>query len=312
MTSDIPRLSIGLPVYNGERYLRQALDAILTQSFSDFELIISDNASTDQTAEICQEYALKDARIRYVRQSENLGAADNFNYVFTQARGEYFKWAAHDDLLEPDFLEACIAVLDSDPFVILAYSKVCKIDIRGDKTGAYDYNLRVNDERAHIRFSDLILINHFCVAVFGVARTAVMAKTPLIGKFVGSDRTLLAELGLRGRLVEVPEYLFNRRDHPLASTNRFKHRRRLGWFDPHQKNKIHFPYWRNGYEHLRSVLRVPMDGKEKIRCFGIGLYWFWARRKVLLDDLIGAALLAFPMLASLKHGRSSLKKSMRE
>ena len=312
MTPDIPRLSIGLPVYNGERYLRQALDAILTQSFSDFELIISDNASTDETGDICQEYALKDARIRYVRQRENLGAAENFNIVFSLARGEYFKWAAHDDVLEPDFLKACIAVLDSDPFVILAYSKVCKINVKGETTGAYDYRLRVSDEQAHIRFSDLILINHFCVAVFGVARTAVLAKTPLIGKFVGSDRTLLAELGLRGKLVEVPEYLFNRRDHPLASTSQFRHRSRLGWFDPHQQNKLHFPYWRNGYEHLRSVLRVPMAGKEKIRCFGIALYWFWARRKVLWEDIKGAVLQAFPIIASIKRESASLHKAMRK
>src|SRR4051794_3298661 len=101
MDADImppPKLSIGLPVYNGENFLAHAVDSILAQDFRDFELIISDNASTDRTAEICRGYAESDPRVRYVRFETNQGGSRNFCYVFELARGEYFKWAAHDDV----------------------------------------------------------------------------------------------------------------------------------------------------------------------------------------------------------------------
>lgn len=109
-----PRVSIGLPVYNGQQYLRQALDSLLAQTFHTFEVIISDNASNDATPEICRDYAACDPRIRYVRHDVNRGAAWNFNYVFGLARGVYFKWHAHDDMLEPTFLEQCVTILDHD------------------------------------------------------------------------------------------------------------------------------------------------------------------------------------------------------
>jgi len=97
VTSKVPQVSIGMPVYNGAKFIREALDSLLAQTFTDFELIISDNASTDETEAICQEYAAKDARIRYVRQAKNLGAVANFKFVLDEAVGEYFMWAAHDD-----------------------------------------------------------------------------------------------------------------------------------------------------------------------------------------------------------------------
>jgi len=96
-----PRLSIGLAVYNGENYLAESLDALLGQSYDDFELIISDNASTDGTADICRRYEKQDSRIRYIRQPLNIGLAPNHNFVFRQSRGELFKWASHDDLYAP-------------------------------------------------------------------------------------------------------------------------------------------------------------------------------------------------------------------
>jgi glycosyltransferase involved in cell wall biosynthesis len=118
------KVSIGLPVFNGENYLEAAVDSILAQTFKDFELIISDNASTDRTQEICQRYCGRDSRVRYFRSEQNHGAAWNFNRVFELASGEYFKWAAHDDMIAPDFLQKCVAVLDEDPTVVLCHSQV--------------------------------------------------------------------------------------------------------------------------------------------------------------------------------------------
>jgi len=290
-----PRLSIGLPVYNGERFLRFTLDSILGQTYRDFELIISDNASTDSTMLICQDYATRDSRVRYYRNLENIGAAENFNRVFSLARGKYFKWAAADDLISPTFLENCIAVLDQDPGVILSYSKVNRIDSSGELGGTYDYPMRVCDPAPHIRFSDLILINHFCVAVFGVVRRKILAETPLIAKYVGSDRVLLAELGLRGRLHEIPEYLFHRRDHPQASGRMFNVYNRLAWFDPSKRKSINLVYWKVGLEYLRSVNRVGLSWPEKIRCYQVAARWFFRRRKDLLEDIKATVIQLAPV-----------------
>jgi glycosyltransferase involved in cell wall biosynthesis len=109
------RLSIGLPVFNGEQLIEQALDSLLAQTFQDFQLIISDNASTDRTPEICKDYQARDSRVHYTCMDKNYGAARNFNRVFELASGQYFKWAAHDDIIEPTFLQQCIDVLDQNP-----------------------------------------------------------------------------------------------------------------------------------------------------------------------------------------------------
>lgn len=289
-----PRLSIGLPVYNGERYIKFALDSILAQTFNDFELIISDNASTDSTMQICQEYAARDSRIKYHRNLENIGAAANFNRTFQLARSPYFKWAAADDVLSPTFLEKCVEILDQNPNVVLSYTKANRIDSSGAVDGAYDYLMRVDHPAPHIRFHDLIMVNHFCVAAFGVSRRDVLSKTPLIAKFVGSDRTLLAELGLRGKLFEVPEYLFHRRDHPQASTRLFTKYNRLSWFDPAKRKQLNFLYWKVGTEYLRAVMKVPLPLQEKLQCSQAVARWFVSKRRALLDDFKAAIIHAMP------------------
>ena len=131
-TGRLPRVGIGMPVFNGEEYLPQALDALLTQTFTDFELVISDNGSTDGTREICQARATRDRRVRYVRYGENRGAAWNFNNAFELARGAYFKWAAADDICLPELVERCVAVLDARPEVVCCHSRTRKIDRQGE------------------------------------------------------------------------------------------------------------------------------------------------------------------------------------
>src|SRR5437867_8743488 len=136
-----PRVNIGMPVYNGERFLEEAIDSMLNQSFKDFELIISDNASTDRTQEICRAYLARDRRIRYFQNQTNLGATANFNRVFELSSGEYFKLANADDLSAPDLLAKCVAVLDAHPEVVLCYPKTTIIDENGDMIRQYEDNL---------------------------------------------------------------------------------------------------------------------------------------------------------------------------
>src|SRR5580698_10572389 len=137
--STAPRLTVGLPVYNGENYLAQSLEALLGQTYTDFELLISDNTSTDDTASICAHYQTADPRIRYIRQARNIGCAPNHNFVVGEARGEFFKWAAHDDLYAADLLERCVDALDKYPDVVLAHSFTALIDGSGTVTEAIKY-----------------------------------------------------------------------------------------------------------------------------------------------------------------------------
>lgn len=238
MVSKPARVSIGMPVYNGARYLSAALDSLLKQTFSDFELIISDNASTDTTARICREYAARDRRIRYFRNDRNIGAAPNMNRVLELSAGEYFKWAAHDDLHAPGYLEKCIAVLDDKPLVVLCHSQTQHIDSNGvtislenhlggaltDSGGrtlylhADESPQNVDSSHAYRRFSEVLNKRLACRDIFGLIRSDVLKSTPGLGSYFGSDRVLLAELALRGRFFHLSEYLFSWRNHADQAT----------------------------------------------------------------------------------------------
>src|SRR4029079_986590 len=197
MDADImtpPKLSIGLPVYNGENFLAQAVDSILVQDFRDFELIISDNASTDRTAEICRRYAESDPRVRYVRFEKNQGASRNFCYAFELARGEYFKWAAHDDICAQGFFRRCVERLDaSGSEVVLVYPRTQMINEFGVPIPWNIETVECTQRRPHQRLA--LVLRELCIlsSQFGVIRTAALRRTRLLDKFVASDYVLLAE-----------------------------------------------------------------------------------------------------------------------
>ena len=276
MVQNKPRLSIGLPVFNGEKYLRQALDSILVQTYKDFEIIISDNASTDKTEQICLEYLKKDDRIIYYRNKKNLGFPANYNQTFWLSRGEYFKWAAHDDVLAPEYLEKCIYVLDNDQTIVLCHSRVRQIDKNGVSVGNYDDKTlhRLGSFKPHERFADLISPRNQCWAIHAVVRSSCLKKTPLHGSYLDADRNLLAELGLIGRMYEIREHLFFRRDHPQSYTNIFyskniipDYRNQLVWWTGSRTKKlIVLPHVKNCIEFFNSVNRVPMKLSERLLC----------------------------------------------
>ena len=218
---DRPTVSIGLPVRNGATFVAEAIESILAQTFADFELVISDNASTDATPEICRGYAAADRRIRFYRQETNIGAAPNFNLVFHRSSGRYFKWAAHDDLIRPTYLERCVAALEADPEAVLCHSIVEIVDGAGEREiydhGAFGTGAPRQSDRLAAR-----LRARRCTEVFGVIRRDALHGTALIADHVGADRTLLLELALRGRFLTVPEILFVNRDHPERFTRRHR------------------------------------------------------------------------------------------
>jgi glycosyltransferase involved in cell wall biosynthesis len=262
--SKIPRLSVGLPVYNGEKYLSEALDALLGQSYSDFELIISDNASTDRTEEICRRYAARDPRIRYFRQPVNVGAALNHNFVVEQARGEYFKWASHDDLYGRDLLLRCIEALDARPDVV-----------RGE------YRLATDSPHPPVRFRDMLFVlggDDF----YGVMRTDVLRRTPLHASYHHADRTLVTELSLYGPFHQVPEILYFRRDHPdRAERARATKRARAQNFEPRRGNRLRNPMIRLFAEYVwgyvAAIQRSPLTPTDRLQCYGYLARWFASR-----------------------------------
>ncbi|MCI2401142.1 glycosyltransferase [Aliiroseovarius subalbicans] len=232
-----PIASIGLPVYNGSNYIGQAIESILEQDFGDFELIISDNASTDDTAAICEKYAVMDRRITYMRQPENLGAARNYNDVFRAASGTYFKWAAHDDLLEPQFLSRCIEGFNRhEPLPAIVYPRSEFIDADGKvlRADRSRHSMHTVSPFPAVRVFRAIQAMSMVTAVFGLFHRETLARTRLIDSFIASDYVLLLECALLGHIVHLEsEPLFQRRIHENMSrqANRTDEEV-LKWFDP--------------------------------------------------------------------------------
>jgi glycosyltransferase involved in cell wall biosynthesis len=281
----MPRISIGMPVYNGERFLEETLNALLAQTFKDVEVIISDNASTDRTQAICHAYMSKDARIRYVRNETNLGAAKNFNRVFELSSSEYFKWAAADDLCAPDYLAKCVAVLDTHPEVILCYPKTTIIDAHGNTLMLYEDGLDLRQPRVRDRYWQANDRRGECNAVLGVIRSSILRKTSLIGNYIASDRVLLTELALYGQFYELPEHLFFRRQHPQASSSNKSIESLQEFFDPKTKGKICLYNWRHVFQHLLTIKRAPLQPVEKAQLVWIILYRAIAGRRLLMREL---------------------------
>src|SRR5262245_7648079 len=215
----VARVSIGIPVLNGERYLADCLDSLLAQTFADFEVFVSDNCSTDATREICLEYAGRDARVVYSRTEHNIGAFGNHTRVAEQAQAQYFRWMAYDDLCAPSHLERCVAALDGSPAAALAYTRTVFFEER-DGAIVEIHSRRYEDDDVDLpmtspvqRLRRLVQNLNFCNAFYGLIRTDTLRTTSLVKPIYGADRILLAELASKGPFVEVDEPLYLRRIH---------------------------------------------------------------------------------------------------
>ena len=272
-----PPLTIGLPVFNGRNFLTESLDSLLAQTYTDFELTISDNASTDSTEDICRDDAARDNRIRYVRQPVNLGAAPNHNYLVQVARGRLFKWAAHDDLFAPKLVERCIEALDSQPELILAHAYMGNVDERGELLKIYEYRLATDSPRPSDRFRSLMFTDGGD-DFYGVIRTELMRRIPPHNSYHNAGRKLIAELSLYGPFHQVPEIMFFRREHPGRGDNRGSIKSVCTNLDPRRK----------GHSTARLVAemvaaypvainRAPLSAAERRRCYQVYLEWIAAR-----------------------------------
>lgn len=300
----VPRLSIGLPVYNGEKYVAESLDALLGQTYEDFELIISDNSSTDGTADICRHYEKLDSRVRYVRQERNIGAAPNQGFLLRQARGELFKWAAADDLYARDLIKRCVGVLDAHPDVILAHCWTAAIDDTGKVIQSLEYPLKTDSRRAPERFRTMLFgtgENDYGLLRaddnYGVMRTAVLRKVTPQGSYYHADRVFTTEIALHGRFYQVPEWLYFRRDHsdrPQHATPTVR-----GWcanLDPRRKNRILHPTGRLLAEfvlgYMAAIRRAPLSSADRLECYRILAEWGIGRLRPVASRALGRGMLA--------------------
>lgn len=280
LTSDTPVVSIGLPVFNGERYLENAIESLLSQSFGDFELIICDNASSDQTAQICASYIERDPRVRYIRNPRNLGAGPNFDLAFQHARGEFFQWAAHDDMFAPTYLERAVGALRANPDAALCTVGITEIGSDGVVIRSYTNPLDGAGSRDPVeRFASVIHTRHQCEEFFGLYRRSVLVGSGLVGAFSGSDRVLLAEIAIRGRWLRLPESLFLHREHAQRATRAIllvDRKRAALWQDAtfarhRMRTLFHVMLYR---EYWRLIAKNVPEASQRVRFYRQLMMWW--------------------------------------
>lgn len=288
-SSRSPRVTIGVPAYNAERYLALSLDSLLGQTYRDIEIVVCDNASTDGTEVIARRYAERDARVRYVRNPENIGAGRNFIRCVEVARGEFFRWQSADDLSAPTFVQRCVEVLDAHPDVIQAYPRCTLIDECGAELEQYAEKIQALADSPRERY--LHVMHHLALvnALYGVMRTDALRRTAVHGAYLGADLVVQAEIALYGKLWEIPEYLFLRRMHAQAHSAMTPEQKQA-FYNPAAGRRSTLTRWRHLGERLRSVARSPLSRWEKMRLGATLLRSALASRDELAREMQTAAL----------------------
>lgn len=286
----MPKVSIGLPVYNGENYLEDAIISVLKQSYTDLELVISDNASTDRTHEICRDYASTDQRVCYSRNKHNLGAAPNYNKAWNQCTGKYFKWLAHDDLILPEYVATTVDALEKNPEAVLCNTTVEYIGSKGEHLGNYRSVMEfANSDNPAERLATMILHSHTCVDFFGMVVREAMESSLLHQAFSGADKAFLAQMALRGRLLQLDDPLVQMREHPDRYTRQTKtSQTKLAWHDTSLTEKRDIPVL-NLYRTYRNLVETEsLSETEKQACFRVlRRFWFsgWNGGRLAADLL---------------------------
>jgi len=294
------KLSVVIPCLNAAATIGAQLDALAGQSWpGDWEVIVADNGSTDGSREIARSYQGRLPGLKLVDASDrrgqaharNLGAAPNYNIVLANARGRYFKWLAHDDRMLPSYVAKTTRVLDERTDAVLCNSVVAYIDGEGQPIGLYNTRLSQADAPSpSVRFAWLVLRSHSCVDFFGMWRRSALEGSLQHGSFHGADRALLAQMALRGRLIQLPAPLVQMREHE----NRYTRLRqgkdtRAVWHDARLhglRGRVNFPTWRLYLEYLKMVASARLTHDERMRCYAtLGGWWVhnWNAARAVVD-----------------------------
>lgn len=281
--TDGPLVTIGLPVFNASRYVAECLNALVGQTYRNLRIVISDNASTDSTAAICDEYAARDSRIAIVRGETNRGAGWNHRRVLELAKGTYFRWHGADDTIAPGFVAACVATLEANPHAVLAYPLTTIIDDDGVAVRKTSDRLPLDAPDPRVRFAALLSawsITHS--PFYGVMRLSATATLPPFGSHLASDRTFLAELALRGPFVQVEEYLMFRRYHAKHMSQTERSEREL--MEPETAHKFRTREFRVLRAHLGAAWRAPVSPAGKLRYLASVGAWAITLRSTLIME----------------------------
>ena len=279
-----PRVSVGMPAYNSEGTIESAVNCILSQTFTDLELVIVDNASTDGTVAVCEAYAARDSRVRVVRNPVNLGVNPNYRKVAGLALGKYFKWHSTNDLLDADYLAQCVAVLDARPDVVLAFGRTVIFQSDPETGSTYDDRMNAEDEDPLVRFrrtTDLLRLNN---AINGVIRHETLMRTSVHPNYLSSDNIVLSELALEGKIVLVPATRFFRRmDKSSATALQSTSTVRLAHY-PTRKFAQLFQSWRFVSGYMLAVIRSDLPfGKRMRGLFYCLQLYYWASPRLFAD-----------------------------
>lgn len=291
-----PRATIGMPVYNGALTIAQSLDSLLSQSFEDFELIISDNASTDDSVHIVKSYCQRDSRVRLIQQPRNVGANGNFSAVANAARGEYFKWATCSDLCHPDFLSHCVALLDARPDVVVAAPVTGLFENHPNESGPYAGDIEVLDDSPAKRFQELIESIKLNNAMNGLIRTkALKARHPVMDHYMRADIVMMSCLALQGKLALAQGAIFLRRMDPRTATILMDSEDDIRHHYPSPDFRSQLPTWHLFKGWVQAVHQTPVPAAEKRQAYGyIAKMCFWDRSRLLRDISLGiTSLLQF-------------------
>ncbi|HTT14027.1 MAG TPA: glycosyltransferase [Burkholderiaceae bacterium] len=260
-----PPVSLGMPVYNGEQFIARALHSLLEQTLSDFELIISDNASTDTTPAICAEFARMDARIRYLRQPHNIGAPRNWNVLVHEATGEYFKWCPSNDHWDREMLQKCVAELQRDREAVLCYGRTELIDEKDAPICVFDGDHEIANARPSERFFEAARRIWMNNAQCAVIRTEALRHTRLDRLYPSGDLALMAELSLYGSFRLLPDVLTYRRQGPKTFSSLRTPLELQRLYDPGATKPMRLLRVRRHLDHFLSIARAPVSTTEKMR-----------------------------------------------
>jgi len=287
-----PKVIIGLPVYNGQKYLGSAIESHLAQSFGDFSLVISDNGSTDATPDICNDYAMKDKRVKFLRSAENRGLLWNHRRVMEaiESPKQYFRWAGGDDIMEPALLQTMVSVLETRPEVVAVMPDTKNIDGEGEIIGSMAPTLDLQSTNAYERARKIRLASYQHVIAYGLLRASTLEAMRTGPNYIGWDPIFIWELAIRGQVVQAEGPALLRRFHPGSISHVKTEKEMKKWVEPNSTVGMNFPHWTWAYESVRALFACPLPIDERMR---ISLFLARAtlwERGPLARDVIQAVL----------------------
>lgn len=233
MRSRTPLVTLGMPVYNEGKFIAESIDNLLKQTYPNLEIIIADNGSTDGSSEICAAYAAKHPNIKHIRHPKNLGQHANFNYLPRCSSGKYFCWVSAHDLLDDEFIERSVAVLESDPHIVLAYPRTMNMKADGTYTREKARPFDIRHMTPGRRFRE-VMWRVDCNYVYGTWRLQTMLDSQLFQVVPACDRVFLAEMAIKGTFAPVDVFKYYRMNREGRQTEIEKRHRLMSYLHPHR------------------------------------------------------------------------------